>query len=32
MKTCLDVSLDLDLESWPEWDLNPRPLDSLQML
>ena len=24
--------LELAIESWPEWDLNPRPLNSVQTL
>ena len=24
--------LEVAIESWPEWDLNPRPLNSVQML
>ena len=24
--------LEAAIESWPEWDLNPRPLTSVQML
>ena len=24
--------LEVALESWPEWDLNPRPLSSVQTL
>ena len=24
--------LQVAIESWPEWDLNPRPLNSVQML
>ena len=24
--------LEVAIESWPEWDLNPRPLSSVQML
>ena len=24
--------LEVAMESWPEWDLNPRPLNSVQML
>ena len=23
---------EVAIESWPEWDLNPRPLDSVQTL
>ena len=23
---------EVDIESWPEWDLNPRPLNSVQTL
>ena len=23
---------EVAIESWPEWDLNPRPLHSVQML
>ena len=23
---------EVAIESWPEWDLNPRPLNSIQML
>ena len=23
---------EVAIESWPEWDLNPRPLNSVQML
>ena len=25
-------SFDVAMESWPEWDLNPRPLNSIQTL
>ena len=25
-------SLEVAIESWPEWDLNPQPLSSIQML
>ena len=25
-------SLELDIESWPEWNLNPRPLNYVQTL
>ena len=24
--------LEVAIESWPEWDLNPRPLNSVQTL
>ena len=24
--------LEVAIESWPEWDLNPRPLNSILML
>ena len=24
--------LEVAMENWPEWDLNPRPLNSVQML
>ena len=24
--------LEVAIESWPEWDLNPRPLNSVQAL
>ena len=24
--------LELDIERWAEWDLNPQPLNSVQML
>ena len=24
--------LEVTIESWPEWDLNPRPLNSVQTL
>ena len=24
--------LEVDIESWPEWDMNPRPLNSVQTL
>ena len=27
-----DRSFEVAIESWPEWDLNPRPLNSIQML
>ena len=27
-----DVFFELAIEIWPEWDLNPRPLISVQML
>ena len=30
---CLSVfTTEVVIESWPEWDLNPRPLNSIQML
>ena len=25
-------SFEVAIESWPEWDLNPRPLNSVQTL
>ena len=25
-------SLEVAIESWPEWDLNPQPLNSVQTL
>ena len=24
--------LEVSIQSWPEWDLNPRPLNSIQTL
>ena len=27
-----DVFFDVAIESWPEWDLNPEPLTSVQTL
>ena len=27
-----EVFLKVAIESWPEWDLNPRPLNSVQTL
>ena len=27
-----EVFLEVVIESWPEWDLNPRPLNSIQTL
>ena len=28
----LKDSFEVAIESWPEWDLNPRPLNSVQTL
>ena len=27
-----DAFFDVAIESWPEWDLNPEPLNSVQTL
>ena len=27
-----DRCLEVAIESWPEWDLNPRPLNSIKTL
>ena len=27
-----DEFIDVAIESWPEWDLNPEPLNSVQTL
>ena len=27
-----DGFFEVAIESWPEWDLNPQPLNSVQML
>ena len=32
MYVCNIYFLEVAIESWPEWDLNPRPLNSVQML
>ena len=26
------LAIEVAIESWPEWDLNPRPLNSVQTL